>query len=596
MLTMGSTQVSLPHWPEMLLTWVDGSVVVHTGHRPSANALSVVDSATRTGELCVVISSHTVRLLPVMMEELADALAGRLPRGCAGLRLVAWDGGCGHGERPAPATVLASRLNIPVIAPAGPLLGVPGGALFAPAGRGSQRQGGWWRFAPGVAPGRVGWRFPAPPWEADLNELGTLPEGVVVDQVPAGVWLHRPGHYSVTDLVFSVPVDPGCPALIVSHPEERALRCDELGRALAAVPSRAVEHGVLTPYGQHPLADGRCGEVVASVLHHPARVRTGLPLCAPAGQRAVVTVDEAGLPRWRPFVREMQYSPRGAAPCPLDWVNPVPKLLTKPIGPATFALGGGWVAEVIEAGLWLRPERLVDPVDAVRRLPLDADRCAVVIGAPHMSDPVPPARMIATLLQELPADARPRARVLVPYGTVGHVYQVASALSSHLPNPGEVEIIGEHELRVAPEPGAVRVAAPDAATLHIAPEAATLHITPEPGATRVAAPEPPPVHMAVPVSPAPLVHPVPVEFAPEPAPEPVPRREVRSHRNGGDKAGRDREDDHSTTQELRRLLGFFDEIRRARAWDEEDGEQEWPVDNPSGAHPAPAAAGRRPYR
>src|SRR5205814_636042 len=83
--------------------------------------------------------------------------------------------------------------------------------------------------------------------------------------------------------------------------------------------------------------------------------------------------------------------------------------------------------------------------------------------------------------------------------------------------------------------------------------------------------EPPPVHMAVPVSPAPLVHPVPVEFAPEPAPEPVPRREVRSHRNGGDKAGRDREDDHSTTQELRRLLGFFDEIRRARAWHEVDG-------------------------
>ena len=91
--------------------------------------------------------------------------------------------------------------------------------------------------------------------------------------------------------------------------------------------------------------------------------------------------------------------------------------------------------------------------------------------------------------------------------------------------------------------------------------------------------------------------PVELEPAPAQASDVAPRREVRSHRGGGDKSGRDREDDHSTTQELRRLLGFFDEIRRARAWDEEDdAEAEWPVDNPAGARPAPAAAGRRPYR
>ena len=216
LLTMGSTQVSLRHWPGMLLTWVDGSVVVHAGTHPSGNALAVIAQSAGNGELCVVVSSHTVRLLPIMVEELAEALYGRLPRGCTAIRLVAWDGGCGHSERPAPAYLLASRLNVPVIAPAGPLLGVPGGALFAPAGRGNERRGGWWRFLPGAVPVRVGWRFPAPPWEADLNELGELPDGVVADQVPAGIWLHRPGHYSVTDLVFSVPVDPGAPAIIGS--------------------------------------------------------------------------------------------------------------------------------------------------------------------------------------------------------------------------------------------------------------------------------------------------------------------------------------------------------------------------------------------
>ena len=77
---------------------------------------------------------------------------------------------------------------------------------------------------------------------------------------------------------------------------------------------------------------------------------------------------------------------------------------------------------------------------------------------------------------------------------------------------------------------------------------------------------------------------------PAPAPDDVelaPRREVRSHRNG-DKPSRDRADDHTSTAELKRLLGFFDEIRRARAWDEEPEptRQEHPV----------AAGGHRHHR
>src|SRR5206468_12906805 len=130
--------------------------------------------------------------------------------------------------------------------------------------------------------------------------------------------------------------------------------------------------------------------------------------------------------------------------------------------------------------------------------------------------PVPPARIIASLLRELPADARPRARVLVPYGTVSHVYQVASALSSHLPNPGEVEVIGEHEVRTAaPEPAPIRVVAP--------------------------APAPVPTPFPAPVEPVPMVQaPVELEPAPAQASDVAPRREVRSHRGGGDKSGRDR--------------------------------------------------------
>jgi hypothetical protein len=46
-------------------------------------------------------------------------------------------------------------------------------------------------------------------------------------------------------------------------------------------------------------------------------------------------------------------------------------------------------------------------------------------------------------------------------------------------------------------------------------------------------------------------------------------REIRSH---GKKAKATRTDDKTSTQELDRLLGFFDEIRRAKAWDEDSPE------------------------
>ena len=49
-------------------------------------------------------------------------------------------------------------------------------------------------------------------------------------------------------------------------------------------------------------------------------------------------------------------------------------------------------------------------------------------------------------------------------------------------------------------------------------------------------------------------------------------REIRSHSKKGKQSKRD--DDRTSTQELDRLLGFFDEIRRAKAWDEDPNSSE----------------------
>jgi hypothetical protein len=495
-------QLSLRHWPDMRLTWVSGCAMVHTGPEPGAGMTSLVTKASGSTELAVVVTSHTLRLLPAMMNELADVLAERFPPHCNRVRLVAWNSGCLHDDRPAPAYQLATRLGVEVIAPAGPLLGVPGGSLFAAAGRGAQRPGGWWRFAPGSAPSRVGWRYPAPHWDPDLGEVGELGNDLVVEQVPAGLWLHRTGYRSVTDLVYSVPVDPDNPALIVSHPDEEPLRREELARALAVLPRRTVDRLVFTPYGPDPVIEGRLGEVTASLLGAPTRTRAGLPLYGSGGQRALVTVDCDGRPQWRPFMRELRCNPRTESNEPADWVNPAPDLLSQPIAPATFALGSGWAAEVIEAGLWIRPAQSGEPAEWARTLPLNVDECTIVVGTPSGGYPPPPGALLATLLEQLPADARSRIRFAVPRGAGEGMMDLATSLTDQLPGGAEVRVLTPAGRRRA------RLTEPSAPT----PAHALREPTPYPAR---------PVLQPTPYPPQPVLQPTP--YPPQPVLQPTPR-------------------------------------------------------------------------
>ncbi|MDT5035530.1 MAG: hypothetical protein QOE03_715, partial [Micromonosporaceae bacterium] len=419
----------------MRLTWVSGCAMVHAGDEPGPGMTALVANASGVAELPVVITSHTLRLLPAMMNELADALAERMPQHRTRIRLVAWNSGCLHDDRPAPAYQLATRLGVEVIAPAGPLLGVPGGSLFAPAGRGAQRPGGWWRFAAGAGPTRVGWRYPAPTWDAELGDVADLGHDLVLEHVPAGLWLHRSGYRSVTDLVYSVPLDPSDPALIVSHPTEAPLHRDDVARALDSLPRRTAERLIFTPYGPTPVRGGCLGDVAATVLRAPVRVRAGLPLFAAGGKRALVTVDSGGRPCWRPFVRESRYHPKDTPAEATDWTNPVPAVLGASAGPAAFTLGTAWAAEVIEAGLWIRPAQPTDTTD--RSLPLDVDECTVVLGTPPAGYPAPPLPLISDLLRHLPADARSRVRLAVHGNAEDDLLAFAASLCEELPGaPG----------------------------------------------------------------------------------------------------------------------------------------------------------------
>ena len=100
----------------MRLTWVSGCAIVHSGPEPGAGMTALVARASAPNEMAVVVASHTLRLLPPMMNELADLLVEQLPPRCNRLRLVAWNSGCLHDDRPASAYQLATRLGIEVFA------------------------------------------------------------------------------------------------------------------------------------------------------------------------------------------------------------------------------------------------------------------------------------------------------------------------------------------------------------------------------------------------------------------------------------------------------------------------------------------------
>jgi hypothetical protein len=104
----------------------------------------------------------------------------------------------------------------------------------------------------------------------------------------------------------------------------------------------------------------------------------------------------------------------------------------------------------------------------------------------------------------------------------------------------------------------------------IPPRPADLHPS---GPLPVVPPMAPPVVPPVVPAPNPMVPPAPMSpplgYQPE-QDDTTTTHKVRSHRNGG-KSTRERdyeEADPADAEELDRLLGFFDEIRKARAWDE----------------------------
>ncbi|WP_050565034.1 discoidin domain-containing protein [Salinispora oceanensis] len=210
----------------------------------------------------------------------AEALSTVVPS--VGLvRLAVSGAGVEDGSGLIPATVLAQRLRVEVVAPVGRVVAVRGGTLFAEAG--------WRRFgvratADGggldVAAGR---RFPTPGWEAGLDAVADAgpSAGLVRAVIPAGVWVYPalPDQAApdCNDLAFTIPVDVDRPMLLVGRPRVPAPDPEAVVAVADRLPRAVRRNLVIVPYGPGSTV---CSQISDRLSHRWARTvatATGLP-------------------------------------------------------------------------------------------------------------------------------------------------------------------------------------------------------------------------------------------------------------------------------------------------------------------------------
>ena len=391
---------------------VGDTLLVSTGGVHPATAAVARALPAENGRICVVMSDPALAYHP----ELGFRLCRWVPAHYESVRLIAPCAAVADQTGKIPAQVLSDLLEADVVAPDGELVATPGGALYVVSGEDGSAGGHWLRYRPGRPPLIAGRRFPVPEWERYLNDLPDpgIPE-LTVEQIPAGLWVRRTrspaGRPQPTDLAFATPVQPDVVTLLVSRPGDPPLRGTDLRRLIEAMPATLLERLVVTPYGDHPVADGELGAVASVAANRTLRVRTGLPLQMAGRGQQVVAIDSEGNPTWIPFAREVAWRPHGGGRI-LSWTAPADQLL--PAGAAQLMLNERWVVEIVEAGLWIREVNRTEGASAVRRLPLEAEHCTVVIGVGDEDQAQPSWRSVDRLLRRLPAEVFSRLRLAAP--------------------------------------------------------------------------------------------------------------------------------------------------------------------------------------
>lgn len=409
---------------------IEDGVLLVTARPDATDATSLARSLPLESDRLVVVAAGEI---DGYVPELAQRLHPWMRRGWESLRLVASRSAAPFTA--SPARDLAELLDVEVLAPDGNLVAVPGGSLFVSGGhRDGDRPGSWWRFRPGQPPSSAGARFPEPYWEHDLAGL-TDPDvpGLVIEHIPAGLWVRRPGSVHRKDLAYAIPVEPRSIALVVSRPGDEPLPALDFIRLASTLPSSIRDQLVAVPYGDDPVEGFPLGAVMAAATERNVRVLNGLPLQVDRYRRRVFTIDRHARPSWAPLVHEFVWRPGVRAGMPSSWSTPDGDLV--PIGSGQLVLSRHWLVELVAAGMWIRPID-VRVSDRARKIPVHAEHCTVVLsGPPRGRGPRPPWRRISRLLRSLPDASRGKLQLAVT-SEAGErtAYEAARACARELGN------------------------------------------------------------------------------------------------------------------------------------------------------------------
>ncbi|WP_333766851.1 hypothetical protein, partial [Streptomyces sp. IBSBF 2435] len=373
---------------------------------------------------------HTVVVVDVpgvAPDTAADALAHALADTEGSLRLVF--GGGTSAEIRAAGQRIAEALGTVVVVPDGEVLPTAGGGLYIPGGHGS----GWLRLRPGRPSEHDSMGFPKPRWQFSMMDRPWAASPyAVVEPLPCGVWVRGALPESADDnrrwLFGSLAADPDVMTVVLGCPGGPAVPLADVVRFWGTVMPSARSRIRFVHFGPVVLSqEGEAlGQQLADALEHQVVLYTGMSMsmsmsedgraegdgatAVPSGvlpsgaapDGADRTAGRAG------FVRELRYSPRGTEDAPPPALAGVREPLPgfRPVAPGVYEYAFDAVLEVVQSGLWMRPQTEPADGDDVRRIPAAPGERLFLY---HRGSPDVAARMQALAedaLWRLGADAR----------------------------------------------------------------------------------------------------------------------------------------------------------------------------------------------
>jgi hypothetical protein len=331
---------------------------------PAARALASTLPADPEHDLIIVD-------FPVDAAERWEQLASALARRGKGVRLVLETRASEKGAR--AGRWLSGRLGRAVVAPQGTLHRGLSGCQFVGGPAGS----GWTCFLPGRPPEWLGTRYPSPSWDSRAVsapfQLGSASEA---EPLPCGMWLRPPGRPGLVDadrtrLVRSVPCQPEVLTVILGGRQLKPFSAADVKALWQVLPLRDRAKVRFVHYGPVAVPAGRSlGPYLADLVGAEVRCYTGIPLGGTDGLEVRLLRADGSL-GWRSHVEELIHPARAAgasepAPPGMSTRRQAPLSGLSEIGPATYRIAEDLVLEVVQAGLWVRPDQLPPHAGIVR--------------------------------------------------------------------------------------------------------------------------------------------------------------------------------------------------------------------------------------